>query len=195
MRRRPAIPAASRSLRTCVESSLSSLPISVHETASCSRWSSSLGKEILEAYRKEYPGADPFRLWGAASGAEWMRLNAHTLCERKAAQNAAPVYHYVFSWGAPVLDGRPGSYHACEIAYVFDNADRCVHQTGGGPVALALSAKVSRAWVQLAHTGNPNHPGLPRWPAYYAARRAVMFFDNPCHIKIGRKSTRLNSSH
>jgi para-nitrobenzyl esterase len=141
------------------------------------------GKEIVEAYRKEYPGAAPFRLWAAASAAEWMRLNAHTLCERKAAQNAAPVYHYVFSWGAPVLDGRPGTFHACEIAYVFDNADRCVHQTGGGPVALALSTKVSRAWVQLARTGNPNHPGLPHWPAYDAARRAVMFFDNPCHLK------------
>ena len=25
--------------------------------------------------------------------------------------------------------------------------------------------------------------GLPNWPAYDAARRAVMFFDNPCHIK------------
>ena len=63
-----------------------------------------------------------------------------------------------------------------------------MHQTGGGPVALALSAKVIRAWVQLAHTGNPNHPGLPRWPAYDAARRAVMFFDNPCHIKSNPES-------
>jgi len=42
---------------------------------------------------------------------------------------------------------------------------------------------VSRAWVQLARTGNPNHTGLPHWPAYDSATRALMFFDNPSHIK------------
>jgi para-nitrobenzyl esterase len=151
-------------------------------------------KDIIEAYRKEYPKATPFQLWAAASAAGWYpitraptfypaRLNAQTLCERKAAQKAAPVYQYIFSWVPPILDGKPGTYHACEIAYVFDNIDRCVRQTGAGPVALALSTKVSRAWVQLARTGNPNHPGLPRWPAYDAEKRAVMFFDQPCYVK------------
>ena len=141
------------------------------------------GKDIVEAYRKEYPKATPFQLWAAASAADWMRLNAHTLAERKAAQNAAPIYHYVFAWTPPVLDGKPGTYHACEIAYVFDNIDKCVRQAGAGPVALALSTQVSRAWIQLARTGNPNHPGLPNWPAYTADKRSVMFFDHPSHIR------------
>ena len=141
------------------------------------------GKSIVEAYRKEYPKATPFQLWAAASAADWMRLNAHTLAERKSARESAPVYHYVFGWTPPVLDGKPGTYHACEIAYVFDNIDRCVRQTGAGPVARALSTNVSRAWVQLARTGNPNHPGLPIWPAYDAAKRAVMFFDHPSYIR------------
>jgi para-nitrobenzyl esterase len=138
---------------------------------------------IVAAYRKEYPKATPFEIWAAASAADWMRLNAQTLAERKAAQGGAPVYQYIFSYVPPVLDGKPGTYHACEIAYVFDNIDRCVRQAGAVPAALALSTKVSRAWVQLARTGNPNHPGLPHWPAYNVPQRAVMFFDDPCHVK------------
>jgi para-nitrobenzyl esterase len=141
------------------------------------------GNDIVEAYRKEYPKATPFQLWAASSAADWMRLNAQTLSERKAAQKAAPAYQYIFGWVPPVLDGKPGTYHACEIAYVFDNIDRCVRQTGAGPVARALSTNVSRAWVQLARTGNPNHPGLPLWPAYDTDKRPVMFFDHPSHIK------------
>jgi hypothetical protein len=42
-----------------------------------------------------------------------------------------------------MLDGRRGVFHSSEIAFVFDNADRCVHLTGGLPEALDLS----RAWV------------------------------------------------
>lgn len=146
------------------------------------KWGAS-GKDIIEAYRKEYPKTTPFQLWAAASAPDWMRLNAQTLSERKSAQKAAPVYQYIFGWVPPVLDGKPGTYHACEIAYVFDNIDRCIRQTGAGPAARALSTNVSLAWVQLARTGNPNHPGLPHWPSYDANRRPVMFFDNPSHIK------------
>jgi para-nitrobenzyl esterase len=152
------------------------------ESRAAQKWGAR-GMEIMEAYRQEYPKATPFQLWAAASAADWMRLNAQTLAERKAAQKGAPAYQYIFSWTPPVLDGKPGTYHACEIAYVFDNIDRCVRQTGAGPAARALSTNVSRAWVQLARTGNPNHAGLPRWPAYDADKRPVMLFDSPSHIK------------
>jgi para-nitrobenzyl esterase len=48
---------------------------------------------------------------------------------------------------------------------------------------LALSTKVSQAWIHFARNGNPNHAGLPHWPAYDAAQRATLFFDNPCFVK------------
>jgi len=146
------------------------------------RWGAK-GPDIVEAYRREYPRATPFGLWAAISAANFMRQNSVTQAERKAAQADASAYQYIFSWRTPVLDGRPGTFHACEIAFVFDNADRCVQQTGGGPAALALSTNVSRAWVNFARHGNPNHAGLPNWPAYDAAKRAVLFFDAPCYVK------------
>jgi para-nitrobenzyl esterase len=55
--------------------------------------------------------------------------------------------------------------------------------TGGGPDALALADRVSSAWVQFARTGNPNHGGLPPWPAFDAARRSTVIFDDVCSVR------------
>jgi para-nitrobenzyl esterase len=137
---------------------------------------------ILDAYRQEYPKETPFGLWAAIAAAS-TRQNAFTQAERKAALGAAPAYQYIFGWRTPMLDGRPGTFHSCELAFVFDNADLCVNLTGGGPEALDLSTKVSQAWVSFARNGNPNHDGLPDWPAFTAETRATMIFDDPCVVK------------
>jgi para-nitrobenzyl esterase len=54
----------------------------------------------------------------------------------------------------------------------------CDAATGGGAAARALAAKVSEAWIHFARTGNPNHSGLPKWPAFRAGKDATMVFDN-----------------
>ena len=145
------------------------------------RWGAS-GDDIVEAYRREYPIATPFQLWAAISAAS-IRQPTITHAEHRAAHGTAPVFQYVLSWPTAALDGRPGTFHACEIAFVFDNVDRCVRQTGGVKPALDLSAQISRAWVNFARHGNPDHAGLPHWPAYEGIRRSTMFFDSPCVIK------------
>jgi para-nitrobenzyl esterase len=140
------------------------------------------GRDIVAAYRREYPKESPFGLWAAISAANWRQMHV-TQGELKAALRRAPAYQYIFSWRAPVLDDRPGTFHASEIAYVFDNAGLCIRQTGGGPVALTLSRNVSQAWIQFARTGNPNHPGIPNWPPYDVVKHPTMFLDNPCIVK------------
>ena len=138
--------------------------------------------DIIAAYRREYPKESSFGLWAAISAAN-VRQNAVSQAERKAAQGGAPAYQYLYAWRTPVLDGRPGTFHSSEIAFVFDNADLCPRYSGGGSEALALSWKMGEAWAKFARDGNPGHRGLPEWPAYTAQKPATMIFDNQCRIK------------
>jgi para-nitrobenzyl esterase len=137
---------------------------------------------IIAAYRQDYHTATPFGLYAAIVTSRW-RVPAFAQAARKAALGAAPAYAYIYSWRTPVLDNRPGSFHACEISFVFDNAGLCDHYSAGDPAAFVLSKQMSAAWVNFARTGNPNHSGLPHWPAYTADTRATMYFDAPCEVR------------
>ena len=95
----------------------------------------------------------------------------------------APVYMYLFTWQSPVLDGKYKALHCMELAFAFNNIHRCVEMTGGTKEAYALADKVSSAWINFAKTGNPNHKGLPNWPAYNATNTATMHFNNKCEVK------------
>jgi para-nitrobenzyl esterase len=137
---------------------------------------------ILDAYRKEYPNAKAFDLLSVISTAA-LRHGAVEQATRKAALSNAPAYLYLFAWQTPMFGGRPGAFHSSEIAFVFDNADLCVNLTGGSPEAMDLSRKISGAWVAFARHGNPNHPGLPSWPALAAGKVPTMVFDTCCRLK------------
>ena len=69
---------------------------------------------IIDAYRRDYPKANPFDLY-ATIAASSFRRPAFEQALRKAALGRAPAYSYIYSWRTPVLDNRPGSFHACEI--------------------------------------------------------------------------------
>jgi len=137
---------------------------------------------IIAAYRQDYPRATPFDLY-ATIGASPFRIPAFEQATRKAALGAAPAYAYIYAWRTPVLDDRPGTFHAAEISFVFDNAELCNHYSAGDPGAFALSKQMSNAWASFARTGNPNHSGMPHWPAYTADTRATMYFDKPCAVR------------
>jgi len=66
---------------------------------------------------------------------------------------------------------------------VFCNTDVSAFATGGGAEARLLAAKVSDAWINFARKGDPNHSGLPKWPAYNAEQGPVMIFDKTCEVK------------
>lgn len=135
---------------------------------------------IVEAYRKAHPGAKPIEILSLISSS---RTNAVTQAERKAAQGAAPVYVYWFCWHTPVLDGRPRSFHCSELSFVFFNTDRCAPMTGGTAEARELAGRISDAWINFARKGDPNHSGLPNWPAFTAANGETMIFDKKCGVK------------
>lgn len=138
--------------------------------------------KIIAAYRRSNPTAKPFDLFSFIS-AVTTRHNAVAQSDLKAARKGAPVYQYLFSWQTPVLDGRPRAFHCAELAFCFDNIDRCLNMTGGGTAARRLAAQVSEAWIAFARSGNPNHAGLPKWPVYSTANGEVMIFDRKCEVR------------
>jgi para-nitrobenzyl esterase len=137
---------------------------------------------IIAAYRQDYPKATSFGIY-ATIAASQLRIPAIAQATRKAAQGAALAYAYTYGWRTPVLDNRPGTFHAAEISFTFDNAGLCDHYSAGDSGAFILSRQMGGAWANFARTGNPNHSGLPHWPAYTADTRATMYFDTPCAVR------------
>ncbi len=111
------------------------------------------------------------------------RPGAVAQANQKSALNAAPVYMYLFTWQSPVMDGKYKAVHCMELAFVFNNIQRCEEMTGGTKEAQALAEKMTKAWIQFAKSGNPAHKGLPSWPAYNSTNTATMHFDNKCEVK------------
>lgn len=107
-------------------------------------------------------------------------VQANTKSEVK---GGAPVYMYLFTWQSPVFDGKYKALHCMELPFVFDNITLANQMTGGGQEAHALADKISQAWISFARTGNPNHSGLPEWPAYNNGNTATMHFDTACEVK------------
>src|SRR5204863_7787231 len=104
-------------------------------------------------------------------------IGSVTLAERKAAQNATPVFMYIWNWGAPVENGILRAPHTMEIPFVFDNVDKGPLLLGTTPSTQKLATSASDAWVAFARSGEPNIKALPHWPRYDAANRATMMFD------------------
>jgi para-nitrobenzyl esterase len=115
-----------------------------------------------------------------ASDVSPLRLSAHAIAERKAAQGSAPVYTYLFKWRSPVNRGKLRSMHCMEIPFVFDHVDSCTFMNGRGADRYTLAKNMAEAWVSFARTGNPNHSGLADWPAFDSTRRSTMVFDTEC---------------
>jgi len=101
---------------------------------------------------------------------------------KSAVAGGAPVYMYLFTWQSPVMDGKYKAIHCMELPFVFNNIQRCEEMTGGGKDAYALAEKVSKAWINFARYGDPNHKGLPKWPAFTQANTSTMHFDNTCKV-------------
>jgi para-nitrobenzyl esterase len=122
--------------------------------------------------------ASPGELLSAIS-TDWLfRVPAIRMAEARAAGPAA-TYMYEFAWRSPQFDGRLGSCHALEIAFVFDNLAQPENEPlAGSAPPQPIADMMHAAWVAFARTGNPSTTALPAWPRYDLSQRATMRFDS-----------------
>ena len=138
--------------------------------------------QVIETYRRLYPSANAAERLIATLTDSNFRIRSLIVAESKAKQAAAPVYMYSFEWETPVQGGRLKAPHALDVPFTFDTID-LTNATDRSEAAHRLAATMSGTWAAFAHTGVPEHPSLPRWPAYDLASRATLMLDNECRIE------------
>jgi para-nitrobenzyl esterase len=138
---------------------------------------------LIALYRKNRPRDTDGDIAAVISGdTSPLRLSSYEIAEKKFAQGKAPVYMYYFQWRSPVRGGKLRSMHCMELPFFFDHVDDVQFMTGTGKERYALAEKMAGAFAAFARTGNPSHPGLPRWPAFDTATRATMTFNTESKV-------------
>jgi para-nitrobenzyl esterase len=154
------------------------------------------------------PGAETvLKAYGAASDAEanavaaqivgdWMLLQGARVVLRATSKTNPQVFQYHFTRVNGVGQrNHLGAYHSSEIAYVFATVPDTEFGTSAsmfGDFSVApdsyndqddrLSQAMSAAWVRFAKTGDPNGPGLAKWPSFRQDEAYMEFGD---HIAPG----------
>ena len=160
--------------------------LALDEAGLRARASMRLGEDpsrVIDAFRKANPEAAPWDLWILIATDHPRGTYSRELAKRKADQRSAPVFAYRYDWETPEGGGHMRSPHTIEIQFVFNNIKIAGPLISKMPEAYALADKTSSAWVAFARTGDPNTPKLPKWPAYAAASRNMMLFNNECRVE------------
>ena len=53
---------------------------------------------------------------------------------------------------------------------------------GKRPERYKVANNMSVAWAAFARSSDPNHAGIPKWPAYTLDQRATMILDSECKV-------------
>jgi para-nitrobenzyl esterase len=107
---------------------------------------------------------------------KWIEMHKKT--------GGAPVYRYSFDRKIPVppghtVNGMPatardvGARHAGEIEYVFGSLELSLPKVPWEAGDRRLSDAITTYWTNFARSGDPNGPGLPKWPRYDETGRVL----------------------
>jgi para-nitrobenzyl esterase len=95
----------------------------------------------------------------------WARLQSE--------KGKGKAFVYYYDYHAADADS---SGHGSDVPYAFQTL---AGGRGGAPKPedLKLSDMISSYWVNFAKSGDPNGPGLPKWPAFSESNQQAMVFD------------------
>jgi para-nitrobenzyl esterase len=130
---------------------------------------------VVAQYRAHFPAWNPERVFYAATtaGRSWP---GQVIEADARAQAGTRTWVYQVDFQSPTQPRR-GAPHTMDIALSFGTLDAEGSFTGTGAGARAVSRRVMAAFTAFARAGDPNGPGVPRWPVYALPGRATMLFD------------------
>jgi para-nitrobenzyl esterase len=149
-------------------------------------------EKIIATYRAAMPAASPSDIFVAISSIIMMGLGSVEIAEKKAAQNAAPVYLYQLGYKSevklPGTDYAMGTPHAIDVTFKFDNeqADVPGFLSGARPERCIAAHTMAELWTTFARTGKPAATGVPEWPAYNLETRPSLRIDTKCEVMYDR---------
>jgi para-nitrobenzyl esterase len=155
---------------------MSSRPTEAEWHATLSRtYGEAKATALITAMKKAHPEKS-IRTLSYGVGGLNNRNNVTRMARLQYDRKGAPVFAYYFTWQSPMLEDA-GAWHTAELAFCFDNTERCMQGTGNTPKAQALAKKMATAWANFARTGNPSQHGLT-WTPFDPDRCPTMVFDD-----------------
>jgi para-nitrobenzyl esterase len=154
------------------------IPMGLEKPTTASSWQAAAKTRYgdrADAFLTLFPGGSDAQAQRSATDAAsdgfiicqtWDWIEAHRRT------GGAPIWRYQLDLAAPPSRFHPieAAFHSDDIEYVFGVLDS---RPGAHwrEVDRKLSDEMMRYWTNFARTGDPNGPGLPRWPQFGASGR------------------------
>ncbi|OAF14060.1 hypothetical protein AYJ54_42925 [Bradyrhizobium centrolobii] len=134
---------------------------------------------MADEFLKVFPvtsDADVPNAQAAIVSTDWMGWVSRAWGRLQAKTGKSNIYLYYWDHMPPVIEAskRFGAFHGSDIVYELNTLD--TSNPPWRPADRKLADVMSSYCVNFAKTGDPNGPGLPRWPNFTAGSEQSMGF-------------------
>ena len=123
----------------------------------------------ISAYMEAYPYGSYEQLMQNLLSIDWLfRPKTIITADAIGGKRKADTYVYMFTLGESDNRGYKGSVHGAELKYCFDVLHHYSNQLSQSTLDAnkIWATRMSDAWAQFAHTGNPDSEGYYGWHPY-----------------------------